>query len=277
MDHYALLGLDRTCTAEQIKTQYRLLARANHPDVTDGDKESANQRMRDLNEAYDVLSDPALRRQYDARLNAAGSNSPAGDWNTDHRPTSPGSDQRPASYTYVWDKQPSYWAAGLPMNWVIRVAIMFACFVLLPKLEHRTNVDSQSAQVATERHQELADELQATNPQVQSQISGASAAQQILFRELSDQSTMMDPDRRARIVRFSADLESLRRLSTQMTADAAELRQTPAAVTDAEDNRINTEMVDAMHLSDQVGSEVSSLSPPNQVSPGERWIAPNAR
>ncbi len=64
-DHYATLGLDRSCTAAQIRGAYRLLAKRHHPDVNP-DSPSADERTRELNAAYEVLIDPARRRAYDS-------------------------------------------------------------------------------------------------------------------------------------------------------------------------------------------------------------------
>jgi curved DNA-binding protein len=63
-DYYAALGVSKTATAKEIKQAYRKLARKHHPDVNPGDK-SAEKRIKDLNEAYEVLGDPAKRKKYD--------------------------------------------------------------------------------------------------------------------------------------------------------------------------------------------------------------------
>ncbi len=63
-DHYAVLGVGRKCTAEEIRIAYRLLARKFHPDLNPGD-EDALRRSQDINAANDVLSDPRRRREYD--------------------------------------------------------------------------------------------------------------------------------------------------------------------------------------------------------------------
>ncbi len=68
-DHYATLGLDRRCTAAQIRSAFRILAKRHHPDVNpDSD---AARRTRELNAAHETLSDPARRRAYDRELAAA--------------------------------------------------------------------------------------------------------------------------------------------------------------------------------------------------------------
>jgi len=66
-DHYATLGLDRGCTDNQIRAAYRLLTKQQHPDVNGGSRAAVVQTQA-LNAAYEILSDPARRREYDAEL-----------------------------------------------------------------------------------------------------------------------------------------------------------------------------------------------------------------
>ena len=63
-DYYATLGVAKTATEKEIKSAYRKLARKYHPDVNPGDQ-TAEARFKELNEAYEVLGDPAKRRKYD--------------------------------------------------------------------------------------------------------------------------------------------------------------------------------------------------------------------
>ena len=63
-DYYEVLGVPRTATENDIRKEYRKLARKHHPDVNPGDK-SAEERFKEINEAYEVLSDAEKRKRYD--------------------------------------------------------------------------------------------------------------------------------------------------------------------------------------------------------------------
>lgn len=64
MDYYKILGVDKTANKDELKKAYRKLALKNHPDRTKGDKK-AEEKFKQANEAYAVLSDPEKRQQYD--------------------------------------------------------------------------------------------------------------------------------------------------------------------------------------------------------------------
>jgi curved DNA-binding protein len=63
-DFYEVLGVPRTATQDEIQRAYRQLARQHHPDVNKDP--GAEDRFKEISEAYDVLSDPQTRRRYDA-------------------------------------------------------------------------------------------------------------------------------------------------------------------------------------------------------------------
>ncbi len=62
-DYYEILGVSRDASQEEIKSAFRRLARQYHPDVSDAP--DAEERFKEINEAYGVLSDPEKRRRYD--------------------------------------------------------------------------------------------------------------------------------------------------------------------------------------------------------------------
>jgi curved DNA-binding protein len=63
-DYYKILGVDRNANKDEIKRAYRKLALKTHPDRNPGDKK-AEEKFKDINEAYQVLSDPEKRARYD--------------------------------------------------------------------------------------------------------------------------------------------------------------------------------------------------------------------
>src|SRR5207253_5435310 len=63
-DYYSTLGVPKTASEKEIKQAFRKLARKHHPDVNPGDK-AAESRFKEINEAYEVLGDPAKRKKYD--------------------------------------------------------------------------------------------------------------------------------------------------------------------------------------------------------------------
>ena len=63
-DYYNILGVKRDASEQEIKRAYRRLARKHHPDVNPGDK-SAEAQFKEINEAYEVLSDKEKRKKYD--------------------------------------------------------------------------------------------------------------------------------------------------------------------------------------------------------------------
>ena len=63
-DYYATLGVTKTSSEKEVKQAFRKLARKFHPDVNPGDKTSES-KFKEINEAYEVLGDPAKRKKYD--------------------------------------------------------------------------------------------------------------------------------------------------------------------------------------------------------------------
>src|SRR6266508_2519152 len=81
-DYYKSLGVERAAREGEIRKAFRKLARQYHPDVAK-EKKSAEEKFKEINEAYEVLGDPEKRKQYDelgADWNRPGGFQPPPQW-----------------------------------------------------------------------------------------------------------------------------------------------------------------------------------------------------
>src|SRR6202023_26855 len=93
-DYYETLGVSKTGTENEIRSAFRKLARKYHPDVAK-DKKAAEEKFKQINEAYEVLSDPEKRTKYDqlgANWNQPGGFQPPPQWG----------EQQPGGGFYQW-------------------------------------------------------------------------------------------------------------------------------------------------------------------------------
>lgn len=111
MNHYEVLGVARTATPAQIRSAFRRLARAHHPDTS---ANGSADMLAPINEAWRVLGDPALRRAYDSALDA--------------EPAVPGVDDRsPSPPVTVAPLPPS----NFPWRFLLGLAVVGIGIVLL--------------------------------------------------------------------------------------------------------------------------------------------------
>jgi molecular chaperone DnaJ len=64
-DYYEVLGVSKTATSDEIKKAYRKMAKKYHPDANQDNKKEAEAKFKEVNEAYEHLSDPQKRKMYD--------------------------------------------------------------------------------------------------------------------------------------------------------------------------------------------------------------------
>ena len=77
-DYYAILGVSKDASADELKRAYRKLAVQNHPDKHPDEKEKYEAKFKEITEAYAVLSDPQKRQQYDQFGSADGAGAGSG-------------------------------------------------------------------------------------------------------------------------------------------------------------------------------------------------------
>lgn len=113
-DPYGSLGLSRTATDEDVRKAYRKLAREHHPDANPDDSK-AEERFKEIQEAYEILSKPEKRREYDERSRPS-SRKRRGTSRTTTGSRSGGQTSGPVNVSDLFEK-----AGGQDINWHLRV------------------------------------------------------------------------------------------------------------------------------------------------------------
>jgi curved DNA-binding protein CbpA len=99
IDHYAVLGIGRGASSDEIRGAYRRAARASHPDLHPADGTAA-ERFKRVQVAYEVLGDPGRRVSYDARVASVVASRPATSRSSTRRPRGYADPDEPVSLAH---------------------------------------------------------------------------------------------------------------------------------------------------------------------------------
>jgi curved DNA-binding protein CbpA len=273
-DYYAILELFPACSDEQIKAQYRKLARQYHPDVNPNDRMGATERLRQINEAYEVLSDPDKRRQYDAEIigNAEG---------TPQRPSTTAQYTPPPSYLDPMRKRlrRREWSVvailvvmllrSLHPSQYVGVQPSHSAPDQMPSQPTSTSdrilsegvPQSGSTTTAYSDLSALSAELQQIRPQIESIHSQGERACTLASGQPMDTSTPDGMRRQVMIDQLSSDLHDLE--NTYNTAFTALSQPAPPAVDDAQKEVLEVagEIYSAKTDARNVARDVRALQP----------------
>ena len=231
MDYYAVLGLDSKCSDDDVKAQYRRLARVYHPDVNPDDAERSTQRQCEINEAYEVLSDPARREEYDSTLADRLAALESGQLVTTGRRST----VTPASIAIVM------LAIGFVLIGIVAYRVGDQPPATAPELsstffnvqKRLDNSDTFAARDAMDRardYRKLSEDVAYIRPQIQSILSDGDTAYASLNGEVIDGLTPAGAARKGAIARLGNDLQVLHAADLSMESNYSRLSSDPGNV-----------------------------------------------
>ena len=157
-NHYQILGLTQAADAAQIRAAYKRLAMTYHPDHNPGNR-IAEERFKEINEAYHILSDPLKKSRYDSQLNYAFDEQQRADYRREENKRKYYRWQQAQRKYYVIDRE--YFKIQA-LAFLVFTAIAGFCFALLHTANYMMEERRQEHNLATSRSLRQVDTLFAT-------------------------------------------------------------------------------------------------------------------
>lgn len=121
MNYYDILEVAHTASQEVIQNAYKTLAKKYHPDVFQGDKSFAEDQMKRINEAYEVLSDPQKRMEYDRRIKDAPNSNSDNEETAKNNSSNVADTKEPEQPKVKQKRKKPFWA----LSWIFICFLMF--------------------------------------------------------------------------------------------------------------------------------------------------------
>lgn len=142
-DPYEVLGIDKNVSPDEIKKAYRKLAKKYHPDLNPDD-ENATQKFQEINEAYEILSDPEKKRQYDTYGSAAFDGNQGGGFSSDFGGFDIFGDLFGDIFSQSSTRQRKRPRKGADIQQVLNISFKEACFGVSKQIQVRREVECET-------------------------------------------------------------------------------------------------------------------------------------